>query len=141
MNMKSIGLKYHSEQFMSDILVYSALIYALGRLASGFIINRIGLKYTIAILSVLNSIVGIIFAMYCHQEIVFTICIYLFGIFLQIAVVCFMTTTTVVYGAELSVKLQTLFSLSGPLSIIALTLWQNFLYVPYGLKVTEMVFN
>ena len=138
--MKSIGLKYHSEQFMSNILVYSALIYALGRLASGFIINKIGLKYTFAILTVLECIVAMIFAMCCHQEIVFTICIYLFGIFLQIAVVCLMTTTTVVYGADLSVKLQTLFNFGGPLGVFTLPIWQKFLYVPYGLKVTEVVF-
>ena len=46
MNMKSIGLQYHSENFIVSILIYAPLFAAVGRVVAGVLIERLGLKKT-----------------------------------------------------------------------------------------------
>ena len=139
--MKSIGLQYHSEQFLSQVFLYATIVYAMGRISSGFLINKFGLKAIVIFCTVLNMILGIVFTQFSHDKVLYIITTYLFGFCINAQIVFQFVSTTVVYGSDVSVKLQSWFNIAGPISVFFPAFTQKFIYNPFGLYVTEITFQ
>lgn len=141
MNMKSEGLKYHSEKYIVNSLIYAPLFSAFGRVMGGVLINKLGLKKTYLFQVALNIITSINFACFYNYKIIYTICCYFFGFNMGVGSVCFFTTTIYIYGIDLSVRLSTWVSLAAPLSLVICSLTQKFIYPNFGLSFTEAEFG
>ena len=120
--------------------MYATIVYAMGRLSSGFMINKFGLKSVVIFCTTSNMILGLIFAVFASNKFLYVVTTYLFGFFINAQVVFLFVSTTVVYGSDVSVKLQSWFNFAGPISVMFPILVQEFIYVPYGLFITESFF-